>query len=110
MAFELEIIKQIPSNERASYASVMAVQQVVFAARQCIEIVDAAVMRAPDGAEGILKALYERSDGRKKCEQFYDIYKRALEIVNLYKQDDDDSDEECKITLDQVEDVILVVE
>lgn len=109
MAFELETIKQIPSNERAAYASIVAVQQVVASARQCIEIVDAAVMRAPDGAEGLLDALCQRSEGVIKCQQFYDLYARSLEVVNLYKQDDDDKNEEAKITSKQLEAAIARV-
>jgi len=109
MAFELETIKPIPSNERAAYASVAAIQQVVAASRQCIEVVDAAVMRAPEGAEGLLEALCQRSDGVIKCQQFYDLYARSLEIVNLYKQDDDDKDEEAKITSEQLQAAIASV-
>ena len=110
MAFELETIKTIPSNERAAMAAVVSVQQLVIAARQCVEVMDACVLRAPDGAEGILEALGSRSDGVKKCEQFYNLYTISIEIVNAYKADDDDKDEEAKITQEQLEAAIARIQ
>jgi len=81
-----------PSDSGAAFAAASCTQQMLQAARGCVVNVDRALARAPGGNSGMLDEVCALTNGASRVQEFYDIYIKALDVVNSFQLNDADPD------------------
>jgi len=81
-----------PTDHRTAVISSNSLQSWLVAGRQCVKMVDDCLARAPGGTAGLLDDLCAMTNGAARCQEYYDVYKKGLELVNAFKTDDADPD------------------